>query len=231
MRTVHYRKLPVRVIKNYDNGIEKVLAFCCDRDKPIECYKIPKTFAHFEVLTQFFNQIGATKELLLSKYCPSYLGFDDQGDPDFNQYFFEIKKGKSLWKLITAQGGKSLLNHEPLFKYWAKELLYAFRDITYRSTFTLQKPITLKNVFVSDIGIKVYLKKIKFGDQRDDNLDYHLHQESTMLAMYAMLLMQMFTGKDYQSMSNSEKCCENDLSNLQEISPELKCIIYECLHA
>ena len=39
----------------------------------------------------------------------------------------------------------------------------------------LQKPITLKNVFVSDIGIKVYLKKIKFGDQRDDNIDYHLH--------------------------------------------------------
>lgn len=111
----------------------------------------------------------------MSKYCPSYLGFDDQGDSDFNQYFFEIKKGKSLWRLLSANGGKSLLNHEPIFKYWAKELLYAFRDITYRSTFTLQKPITLKNVYVSEIGIKVYLKKIKFGDQRDDNLDYHLH--------------------------------------------------------
>jgi hypothetical protein len=88
-------------------------------------------------------------------------------------------------------------------------------------------------VFVSDIGIKVYLKKIKFGDQRDDNLDYHLHQESTMLAMYAMLLMQMFTGKDYHSMgeTHSLRNCEQDLSYLQEISPELKCIIYECLHA
>lgn len=117
---------------------------------------------------------------------------------------------------MTQEGGRSLLNHEPLFKYWAKELLYAFRDITYRSTFTLQKPITLKNVFVSDIGIKVYLKKIKFGDQRDDNLDYHLHQESTMLAMYAMLLMQMFTGKDYHSMgeTHSLRNCEHDLSYL-----------------
>ena len=65
---------------------------------------------------------------------------------------------------MTTGGGKSLINHEPLFKYWAKELLYAFRDITYRSTLTLQKSITIKNVFVSDIGIKVYLKKIKFGD-------------------------------------------------------------------
>ena len=68
-------------------------------------------------------------------------------------------------------------------------MLYAFKDITYRSTFTIQKPITMKNIFVSDIGIKVYLKKIKFGEQRDDNLDYHLHLESLMLKMYATLLI------------------------------------------
>jgi hypothetical protein len=65
---------------------------------------------------------------------------------------------------MSSNGGKSLVNQEPLFKYWAKELLYAFRDITYRSTYALQKPISIKNVFVSDIGIKVYLKKVKFGD-------------------------------------------------------------------
>jgi len=38
---------------------------------------------------------------------------------------------------MAAHGGKSLINHESLFKYWAKELLYAFRDMTYRSTYTL----------------------------------------------------------------------------------------------
>lgn len=93
---------------------------------------------HFEVLTQFFNQIGATKELLLSKYLPSYLGFDDQSDPAFNQYFFEIKKGRSLKKMLVTKE-TTLLRYNTLFKYWAKELLYAFRDITYKSTFTLQK--------------------------------------------------------------------------------------------
>lgn len=118
---------------------------------------------HFEVLTQFFNQIGATKELLFSKYLPSYLGFDDQTDPDFNQYFFEIKKGKSL-KLMLEQRETTLMKQNTLFKYWAKELLYAFRDITYKSTFTLQKKVTLKNVYVSDIGLKINLKKIKFGE-------------------------------------------------------------------
>lgn len=92
-------------------------------------------------------------------------------------YFFEIHKGKPLKKLLNDKS-KTLLKYKPLFKYWAKELLYGFRDITYKSTFTLQKAISLKNVYVSDIGIKVYLKKIKFGDQRDDNLDYHLHIES-----------------------------------------------------
>ena len=104
--------------------------------------------------------------------------------------------------------------------------------MTYRSTYTLQKPITLKNVFVSDIGIKVYLKKVKFGDQRDDNLDYHLHFESTMLAMYARLLMQMLTNKDYSGLSETKsvKVVEIDMKSLP-ISPELKCILYECLHA
>jgi len=38
---------------------------------------------------------------------------------------------------MSSHGGKSLVNQEPLFKYWAKELLYAFRDITYRSTYAL----------------------------------------------------------------------------------------------
>jgi hypothetical protein len=127
-------------------------------------------------LTQFFNQIGATKELLFSKYLQAYLGFDDQSDPDFNQYFFEIKKGKSLKKMMVIKD-TDLKRYNLLFKYWAKELLYAFRDITYRSTFTLQKALTLKNVYVSDIGIKVNLKKLKFGEQRDDNLDYHMHVE------------------------------------------------------
>jgi hypothetical protein len=60
--------------------------------------------------------------------------------------------------------GKTLLGYEKLFKYWSKELLYAFRDITYKSTYNLLEDISLKNVFVSDVGIKLYLKKIKFGE-------------------------------------------------------------------
>ena len=220
VRRVHYRKQPIKVLKRYQSGMIKQLAYCSDKGFPLECYLIPKVFEHYELLTQFFCQIGATKELLLSKYTASYLGFDDLTDPEYNQYFFEIKKGKPLKKLLSESGTTLMASSIPLFKYWAKELLYAFRDITYKSTYKLPKPISLKNVFVSDIGIKLYLKKIKFGEQRDDNLDYHMHVESQMLKMFAKLLIEMLTNRD-----------DSDNLDRLEIDPELKCILYECLHA
>lgn len=222
VRGVHYRKQAIKVLKvNEDTGIVKEIAYCADKDFPVENFKIPKEFPHYEVLTGFFNQIGATKELLFSKYLPSYLGFDDLSDDHYNQYFFEIKKGRKL-KTLLNETGKTLLNYEPLFKYWAKEILYAFRDITYRSTYDLEKDITLKNVYVSDVGIKLYLKKVSFGDQRDDNMEYHLQTESNMLRMYAKLLVEMLT--------NKEDAHPDDFETL-EIDPEIKCILYECYHA
>ena len=219
VRSVHYRKQAIKILKTYETGIVKEVAFCADRDFPVECYKIPKEFPHYEVLTQFFNQIGATKELLFSKYLPSYLGFDDLGDELCNQYFFQIVKGRKL-KRVLEDTGRTLLGFEPLFKYWAKELLFAFRDLTYRSTYNLAEDVTLKNVFVSDVGIKVYLKKVRFGEQRDDALDYHLQVEAQHLKMYAKLLVEMLTNRE-------------DFVEFEglEIDPELKCILYECYHA
>jgi hypothetical protein len=219
VRNVHYRKQAIKVLKVYETGIIKEIAYCSDKDFPVENYKIPKEFAYYEVLTQFFNQIGATKELLFSKYLPSYLGFDDLSDDHYNQYFFEIKKGRKL-KQVLNDTGRSLMGFEALFKYWAKELLYAFRDLTYRSTYVLADDLSLRNVFVSDVGIKIYLKKVRFGEQRDDTIDFHLQVESQMLKMYAKLLLEMLTNReDYQEFDNLE------------IDPEIKCILYECYHA
>ena len=82
-------------------------------------------------------------------------------------------------------------------------------------------------MYVSDIGIKVYLKKIKFGEQRDDNLDYHMHVESQMLKMYAKLLIEMLTNRDE---SQTNESITSRLENL-DIEADLKCILYECLQA
>jgi hypothetical protein len=42
---------------------------------------------------------------------PSYLGFDDVTDEFYNQYFFEIKKGKKLKQVITELG-KTLMGYD-----------------------------------------------------------------------------------------------------------------------
>lgn len=104
VRGVHYRKQALKILKEYDTGMLKVLAYCADRDTPVECFQVPRNFSHFTVLNQFFNQIGASKQLTRSKYFQSYLGFDDMSNPDYNLYFFDIKKGKALKQLLDESG-------------------------------------------------------------------------------------------------------------------------------
>jgi hypothetical protein len=44
-------------------------------------------------------------------------------------------------------------------------------------------------MYISDLGIKIYLKKIKFGELRDETINYHLQIEAKMLRNYAMMLL------------------------------------------
>jgi hypothetical protein len=50
VRAVHYRKQAVKIIKEYDTGMLKVIAYCADHDFPVECYQVPRCFPHFDVL-------------------------------------------------------------------------------------------------------------------------------------------------------------------------------------
>ena len=203
----------------------KVLAYCADKDFPVECVQIPKCFPRFDILNQFYNQIGACKQLMKSKYFQSYLGFDDLTSEEHNLYFFDIKKGKALQQLLL-ETGQTLQDDSQLFKFWAKELLYAFKDITYRSTYTIKGDLTLRNMYISDLGIKVYLKKIKFGELRDETIEFHLAFEAKMLNNYAKILIEMLTNETEDMVTGID-----DLLNSLEADPELKAILYECLHA
>jgi hypothetical protein len=51
VRNVHYRKQAVKVLKAYDTGMVKVLAYCADTDVPVECYRVPRCFPHYLELT------------------------------------------------------------------------------------------------------------------------------------------------------------------------------------
>ena len=127
-----------------------------------------------------------------SKFFQSYLGFDDMTSDQYNLYFFDIKKGKALQQLLI-ETGQILKDDQQLFLFWAKELLYAFRDITYKSTYNIQDDITLRNIYISDLGIKLFVKKFRFGDLREPNMQYHLQIEAKMLNNYAKILIEMLT--------------------------------------
>lgn len=48
VRQVHYRNKEIKVLKVYESGIIKELAYCADKDFPVENYKIPREFPHYE---------------------------------------------------------------------------------------------------------------------------------------------------------------------------------------
>jgi hypothetical protein len=69
------------------------------------------------------------------------------------------------------------------------------------------------------------MKKIKFGELRDESLTFHLGIEAKMLDNYAKILIQILSN-DPQGVKEANLT----LSSLN-IDPELKAILYECLHA
>lgn len=119
---------------------------------------------------------------------------------EHNLYFFDIKRGKALQQLLL-ETGQTLQDDQQLFKFWAKELLYAFKDITYKGTYTITGDITLRNMYISDLGIKVYLKKIKFGELRDETMEFHLAFEAKMLNNYAKILIEMLSNETEDTMT------------------------------
>jgi hypothetical protein len=100
--------------------------------------------------------------------------------------------------------------------------------MTYNSTYTIQGDITLKNMYIADLGIKIYLKKIRFGELRDDTLPFHLQTEAKMLSNYANILIEILAN-DLEFIAG-ERSPDETLSHLN-CDPELKAILYECIHA
>ena len=84
----------------------------------------------------------------------------------------------------------------------------------------------MKNVYISDLGIKVYLKKIKFGALRDENIQFHLSVEAKMLNDYAKILIETLSTETENMITGLD-----DILNSLDVEPELKAILYECLHA
>ena len=98
----------------------------------------------------------------------------------------------------------------------------------------------MKNIYISDLGIKLYVKKLTFGELRDENLDYHLQVESKMLNDFGRILIEMLSNEVIPDTGLGDTPAADqhmfggsidEILNNLEIDPELKAIIYECIHA
>jgi len=187
---------------------------------------VPQDYADFDNAQQIYYKIGTLSNLIFSKYFINYYGFDDST----SQYFFEIIKGTSLKKILTQEVPDSTLLDTPkLFKYWANEILQAFSDLAYKCNHTFSQPLTLKNLYVADVGIKLFFKNIdneQFGPQKKPDekgtADNHIYYEAQILRNFATLLTEMI-------MKNTSD--PTSLDTLKGIDPELRCILQECYRA
>lgn len=99
VRAVQYRNRPIKVNKEYTNGVVKQLGYCARRDIPVEVVKIPREFLDYQFMQDFINEANALKQLFFSNYFHKFLGFDDLSDEDYNLYFFDILRGLSYKKI------------------------------------------------------------------------------------------------------------------------------------
>ena len=99
VRGVQYRSKPIKVEKEYNNGVIKQLGYCDRRDIPVEVVKVPRDLSDHQFLQDFINNANALKQLFLSKYFHKFLGFDDLSDENYKLYFFDILRGVNYKKI------------------------------------------------------------------------------------------------------------------------------------
>ena len=242
-------RLPENRIKIFKK-ITKEEARCADRNIPIWVYKVPNTYYDKNILEAFYFQCEATRELLLSKYFQKFIGFDDISSNEFQYYFYEFISGGikliPFFKSVDAED----LETSFFFRYIAKEILQAFRDLLNKCTYSFKFPITCDNFYYDKINFRLYFQNLTFGPRRKSIMDSPKILEAKMLYFYGLILLNLlsikYPGLEKLIQTLNEKCknleefgkmqyifdyiefIENEITkNLK--NDELICILIECL--
>ena len=188
-KKVHYNSDKVKLIKKVKK-IKVERAFCADRDIPIQCWKIPNNFFDRELLSNFYCNCEALRELLLSVYFQKFLGFDDVSSDDFQYFYFENLEGQSLANVVK---NLALTESSLLFKYLAKEILCSFRDLLYKCTHSISFPITIDDFSYDVAQLRLYIHNIRFGPKRKTILQSQQIVEAKLLYYYGIILINLLS--------------------------------------
>jgi hypothetical protein len=242
-------RLPENRIKTFKK-ITKEEARCADRNIPIWVYKIPNTYYDKNILEAFYFQCEATRELLLSKYFQKFLGFDDISSNEFQFYFYEfISDGEKLIPFFESVDAEDL-ETSFFFRYIAKEILQAFRDLFYKCTYSFKFPITCENFYYDKNNFRLYFQNLTFGPRRKSIMDSPQILEAKMLYFYGLILLNLLSLK-YPGLKEliillNEKCKNlEEFGKMQTIfdyieyiesvitknlkNDDLICILIECM--
>ena len=242
-------KLPENRIKTYKK-ITRQEALCAERNIPIWVYKIPTSYYDKNILEAFFFQCEAIRELLLSKYFPKFLGYDEISSDEFQFYFYEfIPDGIKLTTFFNSAANEEL-ETSYFFRYIAKEILQSFRDLLYKCTYSFKFPITCDNFYYDKNNFRLYLQGIIFGPRRKSIMDSPKILEAKMLYFYGLILLNLlaikYPGLEELIITLNENCKNlEEFGKMQfvfdyidhieeEITKNLKnddliCILIECL--
>lgn len=198
--------------------LEKILvekAHCSDRDIPIQSWKIPNSFFKRGTLSEFYYKCEALRELTLSRYFQKFTGYDDYSFDDYQIYFFEYIEGVNIIKLLKERN-LELTESSILFKYLAKEILSGFRDLLYKSTYSLKFPITIDNIYYEPSQLRLYFQDIDFGPMRRTILESHQIVEAKLLYFYGLILINLlaYAKPDTIENNNSSHSGKEELKDL-----------------
>ena len=207
-------RLPENRIKTFKK-ITKEEARCADRNIPIWVYKIPNTYYDKNILEAFYFQCEATRELLLSKYFQKFLGFDDISSNEFQFYFYEfISDGEKLIPFFESVDAEDL-ETSFFFRYIAKEILQAFRDLFYKCTYSFKFPITCENFYYDKNNFRLYFQNLTFGPRRKSIMDSPQILEAKMLYFYGLILLNLLSLK-YPGLKELVILLNEKCKNLEE---------------
>lgn len=187
---MHYRNQPIKVLYSYEDGVQRVIGYDQDRDVPLEVFKIPKIFPHDDRLVHLLNTFEAYKEMSHSKYFVDYYGFNCVAEPDFNLFFMQLVKQRRLVEYVEESAYRLTVDMV-LFKFWAREIFLAFKDLLEMCTYSFKMPLSLYNIFPFDSGTKLLFSDIEFLDRRSSIGESQEYIESKLLKNYAMILLQL----------------------------------------
>ena len=76
-----------------------------------------------------------------------------------------------------------------LFRLWMREIFLCFKDLLEKTIHMPILPISIKNIYISDSGLKIGIKNIFFTGIRREENQSHEALEARLLKEYAILIL------------------------------------------